>query len=181
MVSNREFAMAWGDPHVRGIMNTVCRQFRKLSPHDRLSCQLAALWDALEDFDAARGVMFTTFLYAVTRRKCLRTIRERKTERLGDHLAYRGTLMNGDPIERRSLKLWDRAAEDRRRAVHEALGRLAEQSRRLIRLHFWDRMTVREIAAKLGCSKSAAARRLDAAIESLRPLLRDWADSYTPV
>ncbi|MEU6142953.1 sigma-70 family RNA polymerase sigma factor [Streptomyces sp. NPDC047081] len=62
--------------------------------------------------------------------------------------------------------------------VHEALARLSEADREVLRLTAWEELGVDEVAVALGCGKRAAAmrlhrarRRLRAEIDRMRPTL----------
>lgn len=58
--------------------------------------------------------------------------------------------------------------------LDQAVDQLDEQDRKLVLLRYFDDLTFREIANRLGISKSAAHRDADRALEKLSTLLKRW-------
>lgn len=64
-------------------------------------------------------------------------------------------------------------ADERVRAVHEALGRLSPAEREIVVLHYMENASHREIAARLGVNHTTVGRRLEKALAGMRGILAD--------
>lgn len=108
---------------------------------------LTALWRRVDDVPAGRELPWA---YGVARR-CLANHRRggdrrrRLVERIGRH----------EPAG--NLPQWTSAADA---ALHEALDRLPELDREIIRLWAWERLAPREIAEVVGSTPNAVSARL---------------------
>ncbi|HVX13052.1 MAG TPA: sigma-70 family RNA polymerase sigma factor [Pirellulales bacterium] len=166
-----DFATAWADRHNQGIMAKASGMVKGLSRHERLSCKLTALYESLRDYRPDRAA-FTTFLFHVTRAKCRTVLRQSRRQTLRCHLSY-GLETDSEAVAKWSLSKWRRADDDLRLFVREALGMISPAAREIINLTFWQGNSLSGLAGVLGCSKSTARDRLRAALDRLRPLLRD--------
>jgi len=71
-------------------------------------------------------------------------------------------------------------AEERLRAVHDALDRLDPRERELVVLHYMDNASHREIAARLGVNHTTIGRRLEKALAGMRGMLADGEVAVRP-
>jgi RNA polymerase sigma-70 factor (ECF subfamily) len=89
----------------------------------------------------------------------------------------RGCLANAQRSARRQQRLTDRLSTVRTddapddTALHEALARLSEQERELVRLWAWEQLQPQEIAVVLGVTANAVSIRLHRARRKLADLL----------
>jgi RNA polymerase sigma factor (sigma-70 family) len=71
--------------------------------------------------------------------------------------------------QRSSADLAEKAEESVR--VRAALDGLTSGQRHVISLRYWERMTLQEIADRLGCTTSSVAAKLDRGLRNLRETL----------
>ncbi|MGA2188355.1 MAG: sigma-70 family RNA polymerase sigma factor [Steroidobacteraceae bacterium] len=129
--------------------------------------------------DAARyqpAARFTTWLFTIAHNRMIDAIRvSRRLTSLDavghDSPAVRGPL-TADP---RSGPLAAAVAQDQGRALHRALGELAEEQRDAFLLQVEGELSVEEIAAITQCSFETAKSRLRYARAKLRELLQEFA------
>jgi DNA-directed RNA polymerase specialized sigma24 family protein len=122
---------------------------------------LAAVCQALHDYDATRGVPLVAFV----RERVEFGMRARYRKEWA-HSVHCGCELPSDGGEDRS----DAPSSTRQayEALQGPLARLSEPDRRLIEHLFWGRRTEAELASELGISQSAVSRRKQAIILVLR-------------
>ena len=119
------------------------------------------LWKGRIRYDAARG-RFTTWLFALTRNRCLDRLRSRKRRPSTEPLA-------AEPREHAAEdpELDARAGEERAR-VTRALSALPAEQRRAIELCFYEGLTHREVAERLREPLGTIKGRVRMAMEKLK-------------
>ncbi|NBP15385.1 hypothetical protein EBU95_13455 [bacterium] len=76
IVANIDFEKAIKNKDYVKIMNKASQRFRNQLDADIInSCQLTALWKALQAFDSSKNVKFTTFLYKGVFIECMKEIK----------------------------------------------------------------------------------------------------------
>lgn len=123
---------------------------RRCSPDDAdevLNDTLLTIWRRLDDVPSGRELPWT---YGVARR-CLANHRRGTVRRLRLKEKAAGAAAHGNNDD------WTSEADA---ALHEAMGRLREDDREVVRLWAWERLEPREIAEVLGTSANAASVRL---------------------
>jgi len=142
---------------------------------DLVGSGLVGLCTAARRFRKNRGARFTTYAHWRVHGAMLDGARrERVLPRL-DQFAG-GEFDTDTPVEAAVQAFSPRAESldeelDRRRdsaALKAALGRLPEDKRRLLELHFFHDLSLEEAGRKLGVSKSWASRMMAKALESLK-------------
>ncbi|MEN9785255.1 MAG: hypothetical protein RLZZ299_519 [Pseudomonadota bacterium] len=142
-------------------------------------------WSILKDASDARDIVQEVFvramreprffhaefhmqawLYRVTRNLCFNLVRDRRRREGLLLVASRGAATHADPIER----VFD---EERQDEISEALARLSEDHRTILRLRYYEDLSYAEIAAalslKLGTVMSRLSRARDRLLEVLGP------------
>jgi RNA polymerase sigma factor (sigma-70 family) len=133
--------------------------------HDEIRAHaLAAAWQAVHDFEKARGVPSGAFV----RRRILSSVlsRFRQEWSYATHRELSKDHRSASSPERIS------AVEERQDALQTAVSQLSESDRRLIEQLFWDKSTEREIGDRLGITQSAVSQRKRTALLSLRRSLK---------
>lgn len=84
-VSNEEFLAAFNNEIYRKIINAASKKYKSILGEEVEVCKLDGLWLALRDYENARGMTFTTYLFESVKRKCFaeakRVRRKNKKER----------------------------------------------------------------------------------------------------
>jgi DNA-directed RNA polymerase specialized sigma24 family protein len=136
----------------------------------------AAVWQAVCEFDAERGVPLTGFGYCRMMTRCL--ARYRKEWRYALHLAP------SDSYEKKTTTFkqpgWEASSAAKVDGPHRsiddlrgAVGALPVERRRLIEQLFWKERTETEVARAMGVNQSTISRRKQAILHGLRMKLRD--------
>ncbi len=142
-------------------------------------------WSILKDASDARDIVQEVFvramreprffqpefhmqawLYRVTRNLCFNLVRDRRRREGLLLVASRSEAVHADPIER----VFD---EERQDEIADALGRLTEDHRTILRLRYYEDLSYAEIAGvlslKLGTVMSRLSRARDRLLEVLGP------------
>ncbi len=133
----------------------------------------AAAWQAVCEFDPARGVPLAGFGYCLIISHCL--TRYRKEWRYALHLVAsdsgeEGTTILRDPgASVAKVNGTHHSSGD----VRGAVGALPAEERQLIEQLFWEERTETEVAAALGANQSTINRHKQAILNGLRIKLRD--------
>lgn len=101
------------------------------------------LWKRKIRYDAARG-RFTTWLFAVTRNRCIDRLRSERRQPLTRPLE-----VDSDPPDKTDLEK-DAFLGEQRRVVLDALAELPNEQRDAVKLCFFKGMTHSEVATHLG-------------------------------
>lgn len=137
---------------------------------DALSAARESFLQAVEAFDAARGVPFPGFakakVYGDLRTLFKKARRQWQREVLPEG-SEEGNVFDAAPDERDEMKNFE--ADD---AFHEMLAPLPEKPRKLLTLLYANGLTQKEAAAKLGMSQQAAAVVKARALKALRKTIR---------
>ncbi len=104
------------------------------------------------------GTPLTSWLYLVTRRAALNTLRTELRRQAREHAAYELSTMNPAP------SVWEKLAP----SLDEALETLNPDDRSALLLRFFENKPLREVGAALGASEDAAQKRVSRALENLR-------------
>lgn len=134
----------------------VARRTDPDTAQDVLAETLTVLWRRLDDVPTDNPL---PWCYAVTRGCLANATRAARRQR---HLVERLTLV-------RSRECFEPVLDDT--DLYDALGRLSEQDRELVRLWAWEQLAPQEIAVVLGVTPNAARIRLHRARAKLRDLL----------
>jgi RNA polymerase sigma-70 factor, ECF subfamily len=121
------------------------------------------VWTALAGFTGASS--FTTWLYRIVVNRCLNQIRRSRSTR---------PVLDGDPPPVAGAE--DMViAQQRARAVMEAIAALPPDQRAVVVLHQLEGLSYREVAAVVNISEDAVRGRLHRARVSLLETLRSWS------
>lgn len=134
----------------------VARRTDQDTAQDVLADTLMILWRRLDDVPGDNPL---PWCYAVTRGCLANTTRAARRRR---HLVERLTSVESREGVEPMLDDAD---------LYDALGRLSEEDRELVRLWAWERLAPQEIAVVLGVTPNAARIRLHRARAKLRQLL----------
>lgn len=104
------------------------------------------------------GPPLTSWLYLVTRRAALNTLRTELRRQAREHAAYELSTMNPVP------SVWEKMEP----LLDEALETLGAHDRAAILLRYFENKPLREVGAALGASEAAAQKRVTRALEHLR-------------
>jgi RNA polymerase sigma factor (sigma-70 family) len=102
--------------------------------------------------------VLTAWLYAVTRRTAIDTIRKESRRQLREQIAVEMNRMNATANE------WMQIAP----LLDEAMAALDETDRSAVLLRYFENKSLREVGAALGASEDAAQKRVSRAVERLR-------------
>jgi RNA polymerase sigma factor (sigma-70 family) len=136
----------------------------------------AAAWQALCDFDPARGVPLAGFVYCRVISHCL--TRYRKEWRYALHLdASNSREKESTTFERPELNASFSAKLNETHSSNDdlrgAIGALSAKQRRLVEQLFWEERTETELAGAMGLNQSTINRRKQAILNGLRMKLHD--------
>jgi RNA polymerase sigma-70 factor (ECF subfamily) len=126
------------------------------------------LWKSQVSYDPARGG-FRTWLFAITRSRCLDRLRKRPRDTAAELPA---TSQGGAPDPERAAYL-----AERQRQVVAALSELPNAQRVALELGFFGGMTHREIADRLGEPLGTVKSRIKMGMDKLKVTLRSFEDS----
>ena len=140
----------------------VARRTDQDTAQDVLAEALVVLWRRLDDVPADNPL---PWCYAVTRGCLANATRAARRQR---RVVQRLTLVQ-------SRDCFEPVLDDA--DLYDALGRLSEQDRELLRLWAWEQLAPQEIAVVLGVTPNAARIRLHRARARLRQLLASRNDS----
>ncbi len=148
-------------PLIRSIARRSCSEVT--TPDDLVQETMLRLWRSAERFDPARGTE-TTFVASVARNAAIDMARRR---------ACRPAVSAADPAELAppATSPTDRVATVV--TVRAALAELPAASRELLRLAYFEQLTQREIADRLGIPLGTVKSRTAQAMARLRGILRD--------
>jgi RNA polymerase sigma-70 factor (ECF subfamily) len=131
---------------------------------------VAAAWQAVRDYDPARGVLLGAFVH----RRVLFAVRARYRE----EWAYSLHFVSDLPAEgREGPSDTASSAPLAYEALRDPLARLSKADRRLIERLFWRGLSETELAGELGISQSTVSRRKRAIILSLRRSFGDYGET----
>jgi RNA polymerase sigma factor (sigma-70 family) len=134
--------------------------------HDEVRAHaLAAAWQAVHDFQQARGVPSGAFV----RRRILSSVLSRFRQEWS-YATHRELIPEDQTSASSPEKI--SAFEERQVALQAAVSQLSEAERRLIEQLFWDQSTEREIGDRLGITQSAVSQRKRTTLLSLRRSLK---------
>ena len=125
-----------------------------------------AMWTHPERYDADRGSL-RTYLAALARRRSIDALRREGRAVRREERAARRTPSTPPDVEEAATAML--AAEQVRRAVAE----LPPDQRRAVELAYFDGLTYREVAVRLGLPEGTAKSRLRLALARLAGALRD--------
>ena len=104
-----------------------------------------------------------------------RNVRTDEARRFAARERQRGTLAAEPPPETVAAdELFDQAGDDQ--VVREAIAALPKSHREVIVLHHFEGLPLKEVAAALGCTLTAAKLRAHRGYETLRRVLRNQLD-----
>jgi RNA polymerase sigma factor (sigma-70 family) len=137
---------------------------------------IAAAWEAVCEFDPARGVPLAGFGYCRIISRCL--ARYRKEWRYALHLAPSDSCgTETKTFERTDLSATPavevggtRCSNDR---LHGVIDALPTEQRRLIKQLFWEERTEAAVASAMSINQSTISRRKQTILKGLRMKLRD--------
>ncbi len=163
MVSDSQFERALADPDNRNILEAVSKRFRQgLTPGERRSACLLALWRALQGHRDGMGNKFTTSLHQFASwelsTEARRAARWRRQSGRGE---------DAEPAERAP-----RIDPEDLEHVMTRLSVLPENQREVF-LNRLSGMRVTEIARVAGCTRTTASTWLNAAIRTLMAVCGD--------
>jgi len=104
------------------------------------------------------GTVLTAWLYAVTRRSAVDTIRRESRRQLREQIAVEMNDMNATTDE------WTQIAP----LLDDAMAELDETDRTAVLLRFFENKTLREVGQALGATDDAAQKRVSRAVDRLR-------------
>ncbi|HEX9725829.1 MAG TPA: sigma-70 family RNA polymerase sigma factor [Vicinamibacteria bacterium] len=124
------------------------------------------LWKSKIRYDPAQG-RFSTWLFVITRNRSLDRLRSKRRTPSAQPLSIDapGPAAGNDPEQSASIA-------ERRRYVLSALGRLPSEQRQALELAFYQGLTHREIAERLGEPLGTIKSRIKMAMDKLRLNLR---------
>ena len=136
----------------------------------------AAVWQAVCEFDPARGVPLGGFGYCRMMTRCLSHYR--KEWRYALHLVASDSCENETTTFKHSSLAASSAAKangahDTSDDLRGAIGALPDEERRLIEQLFWEERTETEVANAMGTNQSTINRRKQAILNGLRLKLLD--------
>lgn len=113
---------------------------------------------------------FRTWLYTIGKHEALDRLKKRK------HAAAEepGNLTDSDLPDPATELI----ADERRRALHRALGELNPDYRLVLYLHYFEELDNEQIAALTGSSRKAVTDRLSNARKSLRAIIQNGGKTY---
>lgn len=152
-ISNERYNKEWASEENRKILNKACFKYRGIIPDDDIqSCQMVALWRALESFDSLAGKKFTTYLYDGVVQCCRSWLEEyNRNKRI--------------PIESNFISI---IPEDDTPDIDEWLECLEESDKTLLKQRFIMKMTLKEIAQLNTCTPEAIRKRIKKAIRLVK-------------
>jgi RNA polymerase sigma factor (sigma-70 family) len=121
-----------------------------------------AAWQALDDYDATRGVP----LKGHVKQRVLASALTRSRQEWSYALRFAFEISADD--SRNAIEEDEYSSATEFEALHEGLARLAEQDRRLIEFLFWDGHTEAEVAEMMGISQPAVSKRKCVILRELR-------------
>ncbi len=123
----------------------------------------AEVWRRAGQFDPVRGSLLTWVL-TIARSRALDHLRRRSDQPMEDETL---AALSGGDDDRAYNDLIDRAL------VGEALARIPEQERELLKLRFWDGLSQTEIAERTGQPLGTIKSRMTAGLRNVRVQLGD--------
>ncbi|MBV8126694.1 MAG: sigma-70 family RNA polymerase sigma factor [Planctomycetaceae bacterium] len=125
----------------------------------------AAAWQALDNYDATRGVPLRVYVH----QRVLASALTRSRQEWSYALRFAFEISAND--SRDAIEEDESLNATAFEALHQGLANLAEQDRRLIELLFWDGHTEAEVAEMMGISQPAVSKRKWALLRVLRSRL----------
>lgn len=162
-------------PAVLGFIIRIVRD--RQTGEDLLQEVFLRIWRRASSFEPGRG-SFPAWLYRITRNLCISRLRQQQARPPIDDGGSRtegGEWEEDDPLERISDPspsipdtIW---MEERSRLVREALAALPDEQRLVIELSYFEGLTRREIAARLGWAEGTVHTRARLGLHKLASYL----------
>ena len=166
---------------------SIAYQMSGSDPEDARDCAQEALIQVFRNLARFEGrSRFSTWLYRVVVNTCLdaRRRRRRWLQMIFNRRAEKQDAAGGDSIfdnlpapEDGSDPVSSVSAEELKRDVTDALGRLSEKQRMVFQLKVFQEMSIAEIAAATGMAEGTVKSHLFRATQSVRDQLRGWAET----
>jgi RNA polymerase sigma-70 factor (ECF subfamily) len=162
-------------PSVLGFMLKIIRD--RETGEDLLQEVFVRVWSRAASFELGRG-SFPAWLYSIARNLCISRLRQQKARPQIDDGGRRtedGDWEAEDPLDNlpdASPALLDTIwTEERSRLVREALATLPYEQRMVIELSYFEGLTRREIAARLGWAEGTVHTRARLGLQKLASYL----------
>jgi len=152
VVANIDFEKAIKNKDYINIMHKASQRFRNQLDADIInSCQLTALWKALQSFDISKNVKFTTFLYKGVFMECMKEIK----------IYNKGKRCVGKLHENIPQSFYNQEIVE----LKDELGN--EEDYELLVDRFISRMTINEIALSKKTNREKIRKRINRIVEKL--------------
>ena len=125
---------------------------------------LLRVWQALARYDGRAAL--SSWIYAITRNRCLTALQRRRTLRSLDGLD--GAAQSADAPEAGATQPWD----EREQQLRELVELLPQRLRRALLLYYYEERSVSEVACMLGCAEGTVKTTLFRGRAALSQLLR---------
>jgi RNA polymerase sigma factor (sigma-70 family) len=146
--------------HMNLVYSAAIRQVR--SPQLAEEVVQSAFIDLARQADGlAPNTVLTAWLYKVTRRTALNTLRRETRRQIREQVAFEVTAMNAPCND------WSKVES----ILDEAMHTLDEPDRTAILLRYFENKSLREVGRVIGASENAAQKRISRAVERLREFL----------
>lgn len=166
VVSNTEFETALANQDNANVIRSVLNSYaRQINEDDLHACGVNALWKTLRKHDPNHpsGKKFTSSLWRYCNWECLHWL---KTQTLSV-----GRMQRIDFDKAKDVVSGDVHLEKAKDLVNAALAELGRDDRELLRQHYYEGMTLTQLAVLYHVSRSCARVRLKTARERLRQII----------
>jgi len=160
------------DRHASGVLGLLLRMVRARAAADELLQDV--FFQAWQDAERYRPEVSAprTWLLMLARSRAIDRLRSADSRRRRERDAVRQAYLDGHPVE--APRGFDRLQrEERRRRAAAALGSLPDEQRSAIELAFFDGLTHRQVAERLGAPLGTVKSRILLGMRKLRDRLAD--------
>jgi RNA polymerase sigma-70 factor, ECF subfamily len=151
--------------HGAAVHNLACRIIKSKELADEVTQEVFIdLWKRPEQFDATRGSL-RTLLVTKAHGRAVDVVRSEEARTRRERRDAQKTVDSGYDVEHYA---WDLAMAQQ---VHDAVGHLSSEERLAIQMAYFDGLTYREVAERLGEPEGTIKSRIRAGLQRLRRVL----------
>lgn len=145
---NQQFETYWNNQSIQNIMNKLSNRYSRNIDHDVLdSIKMDILWKCIDKYDKSKGTKFTSFLYQQLSYAFKNEIKKKRKE------------FHTESFDKQDENY------DMMINVFDVVTGLDKQTEDILKMRFYDNLTMAEIGKINGYSRETARRRLHSAIQ----------------